>query len=175
MKEFIGIFYICSALKGNIHNSNQIWYHESSNDLSATTASLERFYFLTRSIEFANASRERRWQFEKFACIRDFFETVNENNVSMKGPSSYWALDETLYPYLGSIGIKQHNTNKMAKYRLLHCSFCDVVVPYMYYTLPYARKPSETNNEAYPKYYIWRTDKYIRYLVHGLNHYNFQR
>ena len=52
MKAFIGIFYIHATLKVTIHNSNQIWYHESSNDLFAATMSLKRFHFLTRFIEF---------------------------------------------------------------------------------------------------------------------------
>ena len=61
MKAFIGLFYIYAALKVNIHNSNQIWYHESSNDLFAATMSLKRFHFLTRFIEFDDkAGNERK-------------------------------------------------------------------------------------------------------------------
>ena len=61
MKAFIRIFYIRTALTVNIYNSNQIWYHESSNDLFAATMSLKRFHFLTRFIEFDDkASREGR-------------------------------------------------------------------------------------------------------------------
>ena len=52
MKEFTGILYIRAVLKINIHYSNQIWYHESSNDLYAVTISFKRFHFLTRFIEF---------------------------------------------------------------------------------------------------------------------------
>ena len=44
-------------------------------------------------------------------------------------------------------------------------------MPYMYYTLLYAGKPSEANNEA-SKYYISGTDEYAKYLVIGVNHYN---
>ena len=46
MKAFIVIFYILTALKGNIHNSNQIWYHE----ILAATMSLKWNHFLTRFI-----------------------------------------------------------------------------------------------------------------------------
>ena len=61
MKAFIRIFYIRAALTVNIYNSNQIWYHESSNYLFAATMSLKRFHFLTRFIEFDDkASREGR-------------------------------------------------------------------------------------------------------------------
>ena len=94
MKAFIEIFYIRAALKVNIHNSNQIWYHESSNNLFAGTISLKRIYYLTQFIEFDDkTSREKRCQFDKFACIRDFFEAINEKNTSMRSPSSYLAID----------------------------------------------------------------------------------
>ena len=60
MEASIGIFYMSAALKVNIHNSNQIWYHESSNDLHPARMSLKRFYFLTRFIEIDDkASREK--------------------------------------------------------------------------------------------------------------------
>ena len=89
----------------------------------------------------------------------------------MRRPPPYLALDETIYPYRGSIGSKQYNPSKPAKYALLYRSLYDAVVPYTYYTRPYAGKPSKTNNEA-SKYYISGTDEYTRYLVNGVNHYN---
>ena len=49
--------------------------------------SLKRFLFLTRFIEFGDkASKKERWQFDKFASIKDFFETVNEKNASVRSP-----------------------------------------------------------------------------------------
>ena len=167
MNAFIGIFYIRAALKVNTCNSNETWYHESSNDLFAATMSLKRFHFLTGFIESDKASREERWQFNKFACIRDFFETVNEKNASTRSLSPYLAIDETLYPYRGSASIKQYNLSKPAKYGLLYRSLCDPVVPYTYHTLPYAGKPSQTNNK---KDCISWTDEYTKHLVNGVNH-----
>ena len=89
----------------------------------------------------------------------------------MRSPSPYLAIDEILYPQRSSIGITQYNPRKPARYRLLYRSLCDAVVTYTYHTLPYARKPSEINNEA-SKYYIAGTDEYKKYLVSGVNHYN---
>ena len=121
MEASVGIFYMSAALKVNIHNSNQIWYHGGSNDLPPARISLKRFYILTRFIEIDNkVSREERWQFDKLVCITDFFETVNEKNASMTSPSPNLALDETLYPYRGSAGIKQYNPNKPARNGLLY-------------------------------------------------------
>ena len=144
MKAFIGIFYIRATLKVNTVQTwhNQIWYNESSNDLFAATVSLKRFHFLTRFIEFDDkASGKERRQFDKFACIRDFFKTVNEKNASMRISSPYLAKDETFYPYRGSIGVKQYNPSKPAQYGLLYRSLCDATVPYTYYKLPYVGKP----------------------------------
>ena len=149
-------------------------YHESesSNDTFTATISYKRFHFLKRIIEFDDkASREEKWEIDKFACIRNIFETLNEKNASMRIPSPYLAIDEILYPHCSSIGITQY---KPARYRLLFRSLCDTVETCTYYTLPYAGKPSEINNEA-PKYYIAGTDEYTKYLVNGVdgvNHYN---
>ena len=46
----------------------------------------------------------------------------------MRSTPPYVAIDETLYPYSGSIIIKQYNPSKPAKYRLLYHSLCDAVV-----------------------------------------------
>ena len=77
----------------------------------------------------------------------------------MRSPLPYLGIDETLYPYCVSVGIKQYNLSKPAKYGLYYRSLCDAVVTCTYYTLPYPRKPSKTNNEA-SKYYISQTDEY---------------
>ena len=89
----------------------------------------------------------------------------------MTSPSPNLGVDETLYPYRGSTGIKQHNPNKPAKNGLLYRSLYDAVVPCTFYRLQYARKLLQTNNEA-SKYYISGTDKYTKYLANGVNHYN---
>ena len=74
--------------------------------------------------------------------MREFFEKVNKNNASMRYPSSYLAIDETLYPYCGRIEIKQYNPSKPTKYGLLYRSLCDSTIPYTYFTLPYAGNPN---------------------------------
>ena len=59
----------------------------------------------------------------------------------MRHPSPLLAFDETLYWYLGHIGVKQYNPNKPAKYGLLYRNLCDSSIPYTCYILPYAGKP----------------------------------
>ena len=102
---------------------------------------------------------------QRFVRNRKWKEGLNEKSTTIL--SYRW----TLYPFRGSIRIKQYNLSKPAKYGLLYRSLCDAVVPYTYYTLSYAGKPSETSNEA-SKYYIAGTDEYTKYLVNGVNHYH---
>ena len=109
--------------------------------------------------------------YDKFACFRDFFEKVNENNAKRRYPSPYVAIDETLYHYIGQIGFKEYNPSKPAKYGLLYQSLCDSSVQYTYYSLPYAGKPDDLNGDA-GKYYITGTDQYSKYLTENLNKFN---
>ena len=81
------------------------------------------------------------------------------------------AIDETLYHYRGHINFKQYKLLKPAKYGMFYHSLCDLPVQYTYFTLPYARKPEDLNNEA-SKFYITGTDEYSRYLVENFNHFN---
>ena len=134
--------------------------------------SLNRFSFITRFLQFEDRStREERKKYDKFACFRDFFEKVNENNAKARYPSPYLAINETLYPYRGHINFKQYNLSKPTKYGMLYRSICDLLVQYANFTLPYAGKPEDLSNEA-SKFYITGTDESSKYLVENLNRFN---
>ena len=85
---------------------------------------------------------------------------MNENNVRRRNPSELLAIDETLYPYRGTIGFKQYNPSKPA-------SLCDYVTTYTYSSLPYAGKPGVTEGAA-SMYYVTRTDEYTKYLINEI-------
>ena len=129
----------------------------------------EILFFDTVYWNWWQSFKRKKCKFDKLACITDFFETVNEKNASMTSPSPNLGVDETLYPYRGSAGIKQHKPNKPAKNGLLYRSLYDAVVPCTFYRLQYARKLLQTNNEA-SKYYISGIDEYTKYLVNSSDH-----
>ena len=80
----------------------------------------KRFKFLSGMITFDDRkTREGRWKLDKFTAMRIFFEEINQRNGKMRFPTSYLAIDETLYPYRGRIGMNQYNPSKPAKYGLL--------------------------------------------------------
>ena len=114
-----------------------------------------------------NARPEKR-RGDKYAAMREFFESVNVQNARTRDPSTFVSVDETLYPYRMKIGIKQCNTSKHAKYRLLYRRLCDAEVPYTYLTLPYSGKPDSSDNE----YYVTGIDEYTKYLVNSFLRYN---
>ena len=75
IRTFFGILYLCAAFKLNLMNQNIIWNHEAAHSLFGAGMSLSRFQFITRLVTFDDkATREDRWQYDKFACMREFFK-----------------------------------------------------------------------------------------------------
>ena len=172
LKAYFGTLYLRAALKQNLRDSYTIWYHESSCSISPATMSLNHFSFITRFLQFDDRStREERKKYDKFACFRDFFEKVNENNAKARYPSPCLAIDETLHPYRGHINFKQYNPSEPAKYGMLYRSLCDSPIQYTYFTLPYAGKSEDLNNEA-SKFYGTGTGECSKYLVENFNRFN---
>ena len=175
IEAFIGILYLKAAFRLNILDREVIWNHESAHDIIGATMSLQSFIFLCRLITFDDKETQNdRWKTDKFACMRELFEDMNERNARMRHPSLLLAINETLHPYRGHIRFKQYNPNKPAKYGLLQRSLCDSSISYTYYSLPYAGKPEKVEGSA-AKYYITGTDEYSIYLINELSvYYNLQ-
>lgn len=127
--------------------------------------SWSQFLFISKFITYDNkATRDDRWKYDKYACIREFFEMMNEKNPKCRYPSAFLPVDETLYPYRGHIIFKQHNPKKPAKYALIYHSLCNASILYTYHSLPYAGMPEDLSGDA-PKYYISGANGYTKYLV----------
>ena len=172
ISSFIGLLYLRAAFRLNLRETLEIWNHESSHDIFSSTMSYNRFQFIRKFITFDDKpTRNDRWKSDKFACLRELFEMMNEQNSKCRFPSPLLAVDETLYPYRGAIGFKQYNPSKPAKYGLLYRSLCDSSVSYTYYTLPYAGKPEVTTSEL-SKFYVTGTDEYTKYLVTEFSRFN---
>ena len=162
LKAWFGLFYVRAALHLNGVDCDNVWYHDSANDLFVCTMQRKRFSVLSHFIQFDDCqTRATRWKTDTFACFREYFEAINNRFAILRRPSQHTAIDETLYPYRGKIGFKQYNPSKPGKYGLLYRSFCDSEVQYTYFSLPYAGKPEEAPDQ----YYVTGTDNYTKYLV----------
>ena len=94
--------------------------------------------------------------------MRELFEDMNKGNARVRYLSPLLAIDETLHPYRGYIGLKQYNPNRTAKYGLLHHNLCGSSIPYTYYSLPYGGKLQKVEGPT-AKYYITGTNEYSKY------------
>ena len=162
IEAFIGILYLRAAFRWNILDREIIWNHESAHDIIGPTMSLNRFKFICRLITFDNKETQiDRWKADKFACMRDLFEDMNDRNGRIRYPSLLLAIDETFYPYRGHIGFKRYSPSKPAKYGLLYRSVCNFSITYTYYSLPYAGKPEKVEGPAF-------ADESSKFLINEL-------
>lgn len=166
IRALFGQFYIRAVTRQNLLSVKRLYQHRHANPIFKAIFSRDRLVFLTGILQFDDIDgREERWETDRFAAFREFFRLFNEHCAQMRIPSDLLALDETLYPFRGRIGIKQYNPKKPAKYGLLYRSISDAERPYTYYTLPYAGKPNVVTQESE---YVTGTDNYTKYLVKGL-------
>ena len=141
--------YIRAVLRQNLVSVKRIYQHQYSNPLFKATMSQNRFEFLISILHFDEVeTRAERWENDRFATFRSFFNQFNEHCAMLHIPSDFLSLDETLYPFWGKILMKQYNPNKRAKYGLLNRSISDARLPYTYNTLPYAGKPNNIIPES---------------------------
>ena len=168
IRVLLGLMFIRGVMKQKLRNIYTVYFHKSSNPIYKATMRINRFKFLVRCIQFDNfTARPQRWRPDRFAAFREFFKCFNENCAQLRKPSEYLTIHESLYPHQGKIVIRQYNPNKPAKYGILYRSISDSRVPYTYYTLPYAGKPEEINDDSE---YVTGIDNYTKYLVEGLEH-----
>ena len=162
IKAFLMLLHLHIRLKLNMFDRETIWHHEMAKDFFEVMMSL----FISRFMTFDEKSTQaERYRYDKFACMQSFFESFNKNISKFCYPSSYLAVDETLYPYHGRIGFKWYNPSKPVKYGLLHHSFCDATAPYLYFSLLYAGKLKVLNKEnPATSYYVTGTDEYTKIL-----------
>ena len=82
-----------------MHNTRDLWFHESGHDIFATAMSWNRFHFICKFIIFDDKpTRNDRWKNDKYACMRKLFKKMNVQNAKCWFPSPLLAIDETLYP-----------------------------------------------------------------------------
>ena len=165
MYAFIGLFYMRGLYNLNNHKLSILFSEKQGLPVFGATMSLLRFKFILAHLCFDDEeTRPQRWQNDRFAAFRDFFEICNDRFSRMLVPEDYLTIDETLYPLRTHIAFKQYNPDKPAKYGVLFKSINCARYPYTYQSHVYSGKPAGQPNE----FYISGTDNYIKYLVSRL-------
>lgn len=163
---FFATMYVRAVSGQNLLSVKKLYQHKHALHIYKAFSSQNRYEFLISIMQFDDVEdRAERWENDRFAAFRDFFNSFNEQCSKLRIPSEFLSLDETLYPFRGRISMKQYNPNKPAKYGMLYRSISDARLPYTYNTLPYAGKPNVITEESE---YVTGTDNYTKYLVKGL-------
>ena len=159
---FIGLNYYHGLYNVNNHSTKILFSDEKKLPFFGATMSRLRYEFIYSDLCFDDfQTRPERWQGDRFAALRDIFETCNENFIRTMAPSDYLTIDETLYPMHTQVSFKQYNPDKPAKYGMLFKSINSARYPYTYQTIVYHGKPVGEPST----YYVTGTDNYTKYLV----------
>jgi hypothetical protein len=127
--------------------------------------SRNRFTFIRANLCFDDSStRDNRWKQDRFAAIREIFESFNFECMSCFVPNDYLSLDETLHPMRNQISFKQYNPNKPVKYGLLFKAINAARYPYTFIASPYCGKSTEDGG----KYYVQGTEAIVKQMIERL-------
>ena len=165
---FIGLNYWRGLLGQAKHKIDKLFHNSSGSPIFGATMSKNRFRFLMSHISFDDfASRDRRWEYDRFAGFRHILVIFIKNCGLVISPHDYLALDETLYPIRTGLNFKQYNRSKPAKYGMLFRSINSARFPYTFTAVVYAGRPKQYNSDLC-KYYVRGTEETVKTLVTNL-------
>jgi hypothetical protein len=165
LNALIGLYIYRGLYKLNTLSVTKLFSNTYGPPIFSAVMSRNRFTFIRANLCFDDAStRDDRWKQDRFAAIRDIFESLNFECMSCLVPSDYLSLDETLYPMRNQICFKQYNPKKPAKYGLLFKAINAARYPYTYIASPYCGKPQEDGG----KYYIQGTEEIVKQMIERL-------
>lgn len=163
----VGLMYFRGLFCLNNHHVNLLFSDKYGPAFFSATMSRNRFKFIFQNLRFDDfATRQERWEKDRFAAMRELFESFNDNCAKNMIPEDFLSLDETLYPMRTQVGFKQYNPDKPAKYGILFKSINCARYPYTYQAHVYCGKPNSIEESHY---YVCGTENYIKYLVEKLH------
>lgn len=96
ISAFIGLIYLLTAFCVNMQDTQEIWSHESSNDIFNAAMLLNKFQFICKFVTFNDKlTHGDRWKSDKYACWLDLLKMVNEPNAKCHFLSPLLAVCET--------------------------------------------------------------------------------
>ena len=154
MSAFISLCLYRGLWKQNTLSINKMFSEKYGPTIYAATMPRNRFVFLLKHICFDDdRTRDKRWNEDRFAALRELFESFNNECMSCLVPGDYLSVDETLYQMRRQISFNQFNPSKPVKYDLLG-SINAARYPYTFIATPYCRKPVS----GVGPYYVQDTD-----------------
>ncbi|XP_057296254.1 piggyBac transposable element-derived protein 1-like [Hydractinia symbiolongicarpus] len=163
---FIGLYLYRELYKLNCISAHRLFSNQYGPPIFSATMSRNRVFFIRTNLCFDDeTTRDERWKHDRFAAMREVFESFNYECMSCLVPGDYLSLDETLYPMRTQISFKQYNPNKPAKYGLLLKAINAARYPYTFLAAPYSGKPQGDPGI----YYVPGTEEIVKYMIKQLS------
>ncbi|KAK3883287.1 hypothetical protein Pcinc_012324 [Petrolisthes cinctipes] len=114
---FIGVLIFSGCQKDGNKSTCDMWSTDIGSPLYRAAMSQARFEFLLHCLRFDNPqTREMRRATDKFAPIRELFDTFMEKCHKHYTPSEYLCVDEQLLGFRGRCPFRMYIPSKPAKY-----------------------------------------------------------
>ncbi|KAF4514013.1 UNVERIFIED_CONTAM: hypothetical protein B566_EDAN018641, partial [Ephemera danica] len=135
IKAFIGLVLLAGVLRQSKHSLTELWSATVGPPIFRATMSLHRFKQLSRFLRFDD--KDLRPADDKFAPIREVWETVNSLFGRYFIPGDNITVDEQLLPYRGRCGFRQYMPSKPDKYGIKFWIATCSTTYYPLNTIPY--------------------------------------
>ena len=117
IRAFLDLQYLRGLAGLNNHDIAHLYHPTMGTPHFSATMGKNRLQFLYACICFDDfTAREKRSKHDRFAAIKNSFETFNQNCSKCVIPEEYICIDETLYLNRNKISFRQYNPRKPAKY-----------------------------------------------------------
>lgn len=145
IRALIGILVFSGYRKDNHLNTKELWCKVAGATFYKAAMSEARFNFLLFCLRFDDVTtREERRTTDKFAPIRDVWDTFMTHCEENYTPHENLTVDEQLLAFRGKCPFRMYIQNKPAKYGIKIVMVNDVASKYMLKGIPYLGKHGTT-------------------------------
>ncbi|XP_066942634.1 piggyBac transposable element-derived protein 4-like [Macrobrachium rosenbergii] len=128
LKALLGVLIMAGARKDNHLTTEEMFSPALGCPFYRSAMSERRFAFLMRSLRFDNAgTRTDRLKTDKFAHIREVWNTVIRHCIGNYSPGPHLTVDEQLLAFRGRCSFRMFIPNKPAKYGIKLVMACDAI------------------------------------------------
>lgn len=138
MCAFLGLCLIRGVIKGRDEPLPSFWEANYGRPIFRQTMSRNKFQDILRYLRFDNkATRPQRRETDRFAAIRDLWDTVMTNLQRCYYPHENITVDEQLFPCRSRCCFIQYMPQKPAKFGIKFWMACDAETSYILRAEPY--------------------------------------
>ena len=141
LKAFLGLCKIRGVIKGRDNPLCSFWENSYGRKIFSEAMARNKFQQVLRYIRFDDkATRTQRRDSDKFAAIRELWESVILNYQKVFFPHANVTIDEQVFPCRSRCPFRQYMPQKPAKFGIKFWLICDVDTYHVFQAFPYTGK-----------------------------------